>query len=304
MATKKPKDAPQQEQPILSVPLAEARDRINTQIAKGKQILTQPTTNDTEVKLMEENYKKWNDFNGELLRFLFSGHTRILKDYEWHALVPFQSGGGIMETIRFNRERTRRAIAALESLEQKLDLIPERQSRQTTIGSPGLPDLSDSQTGYRATPVSNANKIFIVHGHDSGLKETVARFVSQLSLEPVILHEKPNEGNTIIEKFERHSRDVGFAIALLTPDDKGGAAVSDPATYNLRARQNVILELGYFIGALGRRKVCALYSQGVELPSDMDGLLYIPIDEVDGWRLKLAREIKASGTDVDLNKAM
>ena len=133
---------------------------------------------------------------------------------------------------------------------------------------------------------------------------TVARFIAQLSLEPIILHEKPNEGNTLIEKFEKHSQDIGFAVVLLTPDDQGGVADSDPAMHQLRARQNVILELGYFLGALGRRRVCALYGSGAELPGDMDGVLYVPVDDADGWRLKLAKEIKAAGIEIDLNKAV
>ena len=157
---------------------------------------------------------------------------------------------------------------------------------------------------HPTTPTARGNKIFVVHGHDSGLKETVARFISQLAFEPVILHERPNEGTTIIEKFERHSQDVSFAFVLLTPDDKRGVAERDPGTYQPRARQNVILEFGYFLGSLGRRRVCASYSPGVELPSDIGGLLYIPIDSGNGWRLRLAREIKASGVDVDLDKAI
>ncbi|HVA00955.1 MAG TPA: nucleotide-binding protein [Terriglobia bacterium] len=296
MATKRRTDAPQEEQPaLLSVARSEARGKINTQIAKGRQILNQQLNTEADVGSFIGSYKKWSDFNEELLRFLFSGSDRILRDYRTHGLVGFQMGGGLAEDVRYYKALTGRAIEELESLEQRLELIPE------------IPSLTGPQESYkapRAAAPSNANKVFIVHGHDSGLRETVARFVTQLSLEPVILHEKPNEGNTVIEKFEQHSQDVGFAIILLTPDDKGGAADGDLAAYQSRARQNVILELGYFLGALGRKKVCALYSHGVELPSDMNGVLYVPIDEADGWRLKLAKEIKASGIDIDLNKAI
>jgi predicted nucleotide-binding protein len=99
------------------------------------------------------------------------------------------------------------------------------------------------------------------------MKESVARFLEKLDLRPIILHEQPNKGRTVIEKFEAHS-DVGFAVVLLTPDDVGGLA-SSPDKLSRRARQNVILELGYFIGKLGRAKVCALYKEGVEIPSDI-----------------------------------
>jgi predicted nucleotide-binding protein len=147
----------------------------------------------------------------------------------------------------------------------------------------------------------NSRDVFLVHGHDETVKETVARFLEKLDLNPVILHERPNQGKTVIEKFEAHS-DVGFAVVLLTPDDVGALA-SSPEKLNSRARQNVILELGYFIGKLSRARVCALYREGVEIPSDIHGVLYVPYDEGGGWRLKLANEIRAAGISVDMNRA-
>ena len=148
---------------------------------------------------------------------------------------------------------------------------------------------------------SDSRLVFLVHGHDDAVKESVARFLEKLDLKPVILHEQPNQGKTVIEKFEAHS-DVGFAVVLLTPDDVGGLP-SSLDKLSRRARQNVILELGYFIGKLGRAKVCALYVEGVEIPSDIHGVLYVPYDAGNGWRLKLANEIKAAGIAIDLNLA-
>lgn len=146
----------------------------------------------------------------------------------------------------------------------------------------------------------NGSDIFIVHGHDEAAKESVARFVEKLGIEAIILHEQPNAGRTIIEKFEDHSN-VGFAIVLLTPDDIGAPKDRTNET-KPRARQNVILELGYFMGKLGRGRVCALYKEGVEIPSDYQGVLYIPMDSAGAWRMALAKEIKNAGIDVDLNK--
>ncbi|MBS1525004.1 MAG: nucleotide-binding protein, partial [Bacteroidetes bacterium] len=70
---------------------------------------------------------------------------------------------------------------------------------------------------------------------------------------------------------------------------------------NYRARQNVILELGYFFGKLGRRKVCALCSSDIELPSDISGILHIPLDTHGAWKSKLAKELKSTGFDIDMN---
>jgi predicted nucleotide-binding protein len=148
-------------------------------------------------------------------------------------------------------------------------------------------------------PLVATRRVFVVHGHDEPAKLATARFLEKLRLEPIVLSEKPNEGRTIIEKFEHHS-DVSYAIVLLTPDDLASAA-TDPGVTKSRARQNVILELGYFIGRLTRARVCALYKDGVELPSDLHGVLYVPMDAGDGWMLKVAKEMKAAELDVDMN---
>jgi len=113
-----------------------------------------------------------------------------------------------------------------------------------------------------------------------------------------------SEGRTIIEKIERHSG-VGYAVVLLTGDDRGGLAGTEPGGYQPRARQNVVLELGYFLGKLGRRHVCVLHEPGVEIPSDYDGVVYVPLDPGGAWQLRLAREMKATAfKDIDLNRAM
>ena len=148
----------------------------------------------------------------------------------------------------------------------------------------------------------NTKEIFIVHGRDNETKETVARFLEHLDLEPVILHEQPNQGRTIIEKFEQHAQ-VGFAVALLTPDDIG-ALQEDARNLKSRARQNVIFEFGYFIGRIGRNRVCALTKGDVEIPSDYDGVVYIPLDDAGGWKMELVRELKGAGIDVDANRAL
>ena len=127
----------------------------------------------------------------------------------------------------------------------------------------------------------HANKVFVIHGHDKAAQETVARFLERLKVEPIILHEQPNRGRTIIEKFEDYV-DVGFAVVLLTPDDLG-ALQENKSELNPRARQNVILELGFFIGKLGRERVCALKKHGVETPSDYDGVVYTNFDDSGAW---------------------
>ena len=155
--------------------------------------------------------------------------------------------------------------------------------------------------GFEETTPPKSKKIFIVHGHDEAAKESVARVIKNLDLEPVILHEQPNQNRTIIEKIEKHS-DVSFAIVLITDDDKGGKKEVNPKNYKYRARQNVILELGFFLAHLGREHVCVLYKEDVELPSDYDGVLWTALDKLGAWKLKLVKELQASGIEVDANK--
>lgn len=152
--------------------------------------------------------------------------------------------------------------------------------------------------------MSAGRGVFLVHGRNEGVKDKVARFLEKLELQVIILHEQPNEGRTIIEKFEKHSRDVAFAVVLLTADDRGAAGDVPYEEQQPRARQNVILELGFFLGALGRSHVCVLYQDGVEIPSDYGGVVFLPLDSRHAWRQDLARELKAAGIDFDFDKAL
>jgi predicted nucleotide-binding protein len=144
-----------------------------------------------------------------------------------------------------------------------------------------------------------SNKVFIVHGRDEAVKEKVARFVGKLNLTPIILHEQPNEGKTIIEKLETYT-DVDFAVILYTPCDEG--RLKGDQDFKARARQNVVFEHGLLIGKLGREKVCALVQgNDIEILSDINGVVYHPLDDHDGWHLKLAKELKSVGFNIDLN---
>ncbi len=147
-----------------------------------------------------------------------------------------------------------------------------------------------------------SKSIFVVHGHDDEAKESVARFIEKMKLEAIVLHEQPSLGKTIIEKFEKYAN-VRFAVVLLTPDDVGGTA-TQPKALQPRARQNVIFELGFFVAKLGRRNVCALYKEDVEIPSDIQGILYVPMDRNGGWRWQLAREMQAAGLPIDASKLL
>lgn len=208
--------------------------------------------------------------------------------------LPIIMGGGpdpLPEVHRGYREGIERALVKLRTLKE---IFEER-----------IADAPQATAPVAAQPAKKAGgsrRVFVVHGRDDGTKETVARYLSKLDLAPIILHEQPNQGKTIIEKFEAHA-DVDFALVLFTPDDVGHPA-GEPDKARSRARQNVVLELGFFISALGRHRVCVLYKGDIEMPSDYAGVVYVPLDVGGAWRLVVAREIKSAGINVDLNKAM
>lgn len=157
----------------------------------------------------------------------------------------------------------------------------------------------------RGSSITLSNKIFVVHGHDHALKTEVESFLSDIGLEPIILHKKPDEGQTIIEKFEKHS-DVGYAFILLTPDEIAYTIEQDKLNdaerkKEKRARPNVIFEFGYFVGKLGRNRVCCLYRGDIELPSDLGGLLYKKIDnKFSTQAFEIMKELKAAGYQVKI----
>jgi len=142
------------------------------------------------------------------------------------------------------------------------------------------------------------NKVFIVHGHDNEVKQEIARYIEQIGLEAIILHEQANSGMTIIEKIEHYTEEANFAIVLYTPCDKGRGALETKIPARDRARQNVVFEHGYLMAKIGRKNVCALVKGEIETPSDISGVVYTPLDTLGAWKNELIRELKSCGYKV------
>jgi Predicted nucleotide-binding protein containing TIR-like domain len=160
-----------------------------------------------------------------------------------------------------------------------------------------IPDSKIEAADPQPDPAPNG-PIFVVHGHaHSILHEAVRVLERATSREVVVLHEQANAGRTILEKFEHHADSAAYAVVLLTADDKGGARGSSGE--RPRGRQNVIFELGFFFGKLGRNRVAVLLDNDVEKPSDIDGLVYISLDKTGAWKQVLARELISANISVD-----
>jgi predicted nucleotide-binding protein len=212
------------------------------------------------------NASCWSRINTALAKagLQFDGQSKVVRESD--SAVPGQP----LTAANVN-------VPAVAS-EEKLDFLWNRHEQPA----------ADANSASLAKTTSR--DVFVVHGHDHGLKNAVARFVHTLGLNPVILHEKADAGHTIIEKLEAHAS-PGFAVVLCTKDDVGRDASEPASTLRPRPRQNVVLELGFFLGFLGRERVCAIVDPDVELPSDHDGVLFAPRGE---WQQKLLERLSSA----------
>ena len=282
--------------PRLRVSREEAEKEIQTRIEKGQQLRDREIYPYDELEDSMRDFHNWSEYNEKLLLRLFDNSSMVgeyNRPYDNYGSEESWNTYNMVPNIDTYRRDITTKIKRLEGIRDQLKLYDEPSKAPQRIS--GNQESSD-------TPLPTfGNEVFIVHGHDDEAKVTVARFVENLGIEATILHERANRGQTIPEKFEEHAGEAGFAIILLTPDDVG-ASKDESNNPKPRARQNVVLELGYFWGRLGRERMCVLYKEGVELPSDIHGILYVLLDSFDGWQLQLAREMQQAGLPIDLNK--
>ena len=176
------------------------------------------------------------------------------------------------------------------------------RQRTTTFRHPSAPKVAEPvPEAVPPTPSKAGNRVFLVHGHDQAARNAVELFLRSVGLDVIVLAKLPDGAKTVIEKFEANTIGVDAAVVLMTPDDFGGEAGGEAGP---RARQNVVLELGYFIGKLTRSRVVALKSPNVEEPSDVRGVLYVSLDDHETWKRKLAQELDHMGLQVDMRAAL
>lgn len=220
----------------------------------------------------------WNEF----LKY----HKLVLNDFKENNFIP-----KINYQVNSSSHRSGEMIQIMKTTIQSIEdaLSDEQITPKSSDSDPII--IQQNKLG---------NDIFIVHGHDNETKQETARFIEKLHLNAVILHERPNKGRTIIEKLVDESQSAGYAIILLTPDDIGFLKGKESESEE-RARQNVVLELGYFLGKLGRERVCILLKGSTNIPNDFSGVLYIPMDSAGKWKYDLAKEMQEVDFKIDLN---
>jgi predicted nucleotide-binding protein len=236
-------------------------------------------------------FGRWREHTLAELRAVYDGND-IPREFEAATITSEHSTP--RSTFPYTKSTLELGIWKLQDFTKRLPLAVELEPLQSRAGRVVM-------TPPARGTADDAACVFIIHGRTAGgFLDSVARFVEQLGLRPIVLAEQANEGSrTIIEKFEANALDAGYSIALLTPEDSAFGPEDAPPPSPNRARQNVILELGYFMAKLGRKNVVALKQEGVEVPTDILGVLYIPLDESGAWKTLLARELLAAGYEID-----
>lgn len=270
--------------------------------------------------LVETNEKDKNDRNRKYHEFDIQDKTKLIDKYA----IPYLKeqtlridGYSIKNACRFvvtqsdvNTETIVGIVKEYNKSDPFLALFYSREkaSKDNQYTQDITDDILEEAQNLLSTAVLepkkeqpiSSNKIFIVHGRDHNLLTQVENALMKLGLNPIVLQEQANNGKTIIEKIEECT-DVGFGIVLYTPCDEGRLK-SEDGELKPRARQNVVLEHGYLMGKLGRERVCCLVSDDVEFPSDIQGVVYTSANDVDQWKYKIAKELKAAGFDIDMNR--
>jgi predicted nucleotide-binding protein len=274
----------------LTMTRDEAKAKLQDRIEKGMKLKRVQVNTPQSYEIAKNEYSKWNSFNAELLKRMFTTEE-LSTEYSWWGVVAISMRHPSLgeQIAKLNRDVDDK-IHRIDSIIERLELFPLSSALQSESDDANLD----------AVPPSRSKRVFVVHGHDEVAKTNLEVFLHEIGLEPVVLHRQADEGMTVIEKFEKHS-DVGYAFILLTPDEvaylKADAEKpDDQRKKENRARPNVIFEFGYFVGKLGRARVCCLYTGDVALPSDVHGMIYKRFgNSIDEVAYSVIKDLKASG---------
>jgi predicted nucleotide-binding protein len=268
----------------------EAKSKLQERIQKGLEIKQSEIKSREAFDVAKNEYSKWNSFNTELFKRVFTTEELAQEYSRWVGGDILMHEQSLDEKIDDLYKDIDQKIHRIDSIIERLELIP-----LSSVASSATTEIEQ-----QAHTVSKTKKVFVVHGHDEIAKTNLEVFLLEIGLEPIVLHRQADEGLTIIEKFEKHS-DVGYAFILLTPDEityiKADEVKSDnKRTKEFRARANVIFEFGYFVGKLGRSRVCCLYTGDVSLPSDVSGMIYKKFtSNIEEVAYSIIKDLKASG---------
>jgi predicted nucleotide-binding protein len=276
----------------LTVNKEDFKTGLTEHLKEGQRLFAIKIETNQDLAEFKTHYKGWVNYVSEYLKYSFNNpDNEYRKKFNEEGYSFLGRIGQFSNEVEDYKDLIQLRMNNLQNLIRTTDLL-----RQSTFVTSSITETANK------TAVIEKTEVFIVHGHDEEAKIKAARFIEQLGFKPIILHEQASSGNTIIEKIEQHTN-VGFGIVLYTPCDLGAKKSAEPMLRD-RARQNVVFEHGYLIGKIGRRNVCALVKGNVETPTDISGVVYIPMDDAGAWHIAIARELRSSGYNVDMNKVI
>lgn len=263
---------------------------LDKRIEIGDEFLKRVINTHDELIKLKNDFSNWSDYNSEYLKHAFN---KEINEYK----KRYDDSGSFIGFVSTSRKSPAQELIDFKSrIVSKVDNLIKLRLKSELLKTTLEEKIEDKPTVVE----KNRDQVFIVHGHDEAAKTKTARFIEKLGFMPIILHEQASGSKTVIEKIEAYSN-VGFGIVLYTPCDVGAKKDAN-LTYKNRARQNVVFEHGFLIGKIGRENVCALVKDDIETPNDISGVVYVKMDDDDAWHLKVARELRNSGYNVDLNR--
>jgi predicted nucleotide-binding protein len=276
--------------------------------------------------LSKEDSQEWIRVAREILIRAFGPNPEFID-----SVIPGgeqKAYGGFKPASILEKERRKNIAIILDNIESLLEQLngqssqseaaeeDETQEPEESQESPREPSTEEGEVdlaiNLEATDMeinkrvrnmekTGSRKVLIIHSQDEEKAMAVADFLAKLDLSPILPYESSN-GMNLIAELETNP-EIVFAITLLTADDIGYPR-EKPGELKPRPRQNVIFDLGYLVGRMKQNLVCALYEEGLDLPSKYQGKVFIPYDADGFWRLLIARAMKLANVNVDLNKAI
>jgi len=326
------KTRPKEIAPLVLLPTVSAKEIVEllqVQKAKGEELLKNSALSPGDLQY-------WNLFTKEIFTrafgprleyidsILYSGGNKPLSAYEPESNLEKMRRTNFQTTLKnldncLEQLLAKGSIQAISLQEESPPPPEEKPKIPKEISKNGgkkdlVKELTVDLTVHEDSPPAAAGKkvarmtkskerkVLIIHGRDEEKRTMIAGFLKKMDLEPFLPDDAADQGMSLLEKYKQYE-DAVFAITLLTADDMGYPQ-GEPEEPKPRPRQNVIFELGFLMGRLEPNLVCALYEEGLDLPSEFKGSVLIPYDAGGVWKLLVARALKVANVDVDLNKAI